>query len=67
MKWSKIAETVGTGSTIESPCDDCHGRGHRVETKTIRFNVPPGAEHGTVELRGQGQLLNVVKDLGDLS
>ena len=31
----------GTGSTIESPCDDCHGRGHRVETKTIRFNVPP--------------------------
>ena len=41
---------------IDSPCTDCSGRGHRVEEKTIRFNVPAGAEHGTrLRLRGQGQ------------
>ena len=45
-----------TGSVIESPCSDCKGRGHRVETKTVRFSVPQGAEHGTrLRLRGQGQ------------
>lgn len=46
----------GSGSMIDSPCTDCSGRGHRVEEKTIRFNVPAGAEHGTrLRLRGQGQ------------
>lgn len=46
----------GSGSMIDSPCNDCSGRGHRVEEKTIRFNVPAGAEHGTrLRLRGQGQ------------
>ena len=46
----------GTGSIIESPCGDCSGRGHRIEAKSIKFNVPPGAEHGTrLRLRGQGQ------------
>ena len=41
---------------IDTPCTDCSGRGHRVEEKTIRFNVPAGAEHGTrLRLRGQGQ------------
>ena len=46
----------GIGSIIESPCPDCSGRGHRIEAKTIRFNVPAGAEHGTpLRLRGQGQ------------
>ena len=46
----------GTGSVIESPCDDCSGRGHRIEEKTIKFSVPAGAEHGTrLRLRGQGQ------------
>ena len=46
----------GAGSVIDSPCDDCSGRGHKIEEKTIRFNVPPGAEHGTrLRLRGQGQ------------
>jgi len=49
-------ECGGSGSMIDSPCEDCSGRGHRVESKTIRFNVPPGAEHGTrLRLRGQGQ------------
>ena len=49
-------ECGGSGSIVESPCVDCSGRGHRVETKTIRFNVPAGAEHGTrLRLRGQGQ------------
>ena len=46
----------GSGSMIDTPCTDCSGRGHRVEEKTIRFNVPAGAEHGTrLRLRGQGQ------------
>ena len=46
----------GSGSMINTPCTDCSGRGHRVEEKTIRFNVPAGAEHGTrLRLRGQGQ------------
>lgn len=49
-------ECGGTGSIIESPCEDCSGRGYRNEEKTIRFTVPPGAEHGTrLRLRGQGQ------------
>ena len=49
-------ECDGNGSIIDSPCGDCSGRGHRIEQKTIRFSVPPGAEHGTrLRLRGQGQ------------
>ena len=27
-------ECGGTGSIIESPCDDCSGRGHRIEERT---------------------------------
>ncbi|MGI9344311.1 MAG: molecular chaperone DnaJ [Gammaproteobacteria bacterium] len=46
----------GTGTTIEDPCDDCHGAGRQQKTKTLAVKVPPGVDNGDrIRLSGEGE------------
>jgi molecular chaperone DnaJ len=46
----------GTGTTIENPCDDCHGAGRQQKTKTLAVKVPPGVDNGDrIRLSGEGE------------
>lgn len=37
----------GTGLISERPCPACEGKGHRVESRNYRLNIPAGTEDGT--------------------
>ena len=39
-------ECGGTGKIITDPCDDCHGRGSKRKTKTIKIEIPEGVDEG---------------------
>ena len=50
------AECSGRGSISENPCRDCSGSGQEMKSRTLRFNVPLGAEDGTrLRMRGSGE------------
>jgi len=46
----------GLGSTPIQSCDDCTGQGNTLQSTTLRFQVPKGAENGTrLRMRGKGE------------
>lgn len=46
----------GVGSTPIESCDDCNGQGSTLESTTLRFQVPKGAESGTrLRMKGKGE------------
>ena len=49
-------ECSGRGSISENPCRDCSGSGQEMKSRTLRFNIPLGAEDGTrLRMRGSGE------------
>lgn len=46
----------GRGRVSDRPCVDCDGRGQELQSNTLRFHVPEGAESGTrLRMRGKGE------------
>jgi molecular chaperone DnaJ len=46
----------GTGTLIESPCHDCHGRGRVRKVRTLSVKIPPGVDTGDrIRLAGEGE------------
>lgn len=46
----------GRGQVSDRPCVDCDGRGQELQSNTLRFRVPEGAESGTrMRMRGKGE------------
>ncbi|MCL1894586.1 MAG: molecular chaperone DnaJ [Holophagaceae bacterium] len=45
----------GKRKVIQSPCPDCHGEGRLQKKAKIKFNIPPGIDHGQrLRLPGEG-------------
>ena len=50
------AQCSGRGSVSKNRCKPCSGKGVISKSKTLRFNVPLGAESGTrLRMRGEGE------------
>jgi molecular chaperone DnaJ len=48
-------ECGGRGQTIETPCSECNGKRTAREKRSIRVQIPPGVESGSMlRLKGQG-------------
>ncbi|MFY0665482.1 MAG: molecular chaperone DnaJ [Natronospirillum sp.] len=46
----------GRGTVIKDPCNDCHGRGVKEETRTLNVKIPPGVDTGDrIRLSGEGE------------
>ena len=45
----------GTGKIIKEPCEDCHGKGSKRKTKTIKIEIPEGVDEGNhLRVSGEG-------------
>ncbi|MET0385443.1 MAG: molecular chaperone DnaJ [Polyangiales bacterium] len=45
----------GMGSTVENPCESCHGSGQVEVKRTVKVTFPAGIDHGqTLRVPGQG-------------
>ena len=48
-------ECKGIGKIITDPCDDCHGKGSKRKTKTIKIEIPQGVDEGNhLRVTGEG-------------
>ena len=48
-------ECKGNGKIITDPCDDCHGKGSKRKTKTIKIESPQGVDEGNhLRVTGEG-------------
>lgn len=48
-------ECGGTGKIITQPCEDCHGKGSKRKTKTIKIEIPEGVDEGNhLRVSGEG-------------
>ena len=48
-------ECGGTGKIITDPCDDCHGKGSKRKSKTIKIEIPEGVDEGNhLRVSGEG-------------
>ena len=48
-------ECGGTGKIITEPCEDCHGKGSKRKTKTIKIEIPEGVDEGNhLRVSGEG-------------
>lgn len=57
----------GSGTIIEDPCNSCHGRGVKEETKTLSVKIPAGVDTGDrVRLSGEGEAGEMGGPPGDL-
>ena len=57
----------GQGTMIEDPCNSCHGRGVKEETKTLSVKIPPGVDTGDrIRLSGEGEAGAIGGPAGDL-
>lgn len=57
----------GQGTVIEDPCNSCHGRGVKEETKTLSVKIPPGVDTGDrIRLSGEGEAGAMGGPAGDL-
>jgi molecular chaperone DnaJ len=46
----------GEGQMIDTPCEDCHGRGRVQQNRTLSVKVPPGVDTGDrIRLSGEGE------------
>jgi molecular chaperone DnaJ len=59
------ARCGGTGSIVQTPCDECKGDGRVHVTRTLTVTIPPGVETGSrLRMRGEGEA--GTKGKGDL-
>lgn len=57
----------GEGTIVDSPCEDCKGKGTRQKQRTIMINVPAGIDNGQVlTMRGEGNAGKRGGPAGDL-
>lgn len=57
----------GEGTIVDSPCEDCKGKGARQKQRTIMINVPAGIDNGQVlTMRGEGNAGKRGGPAGDL-
>ena len=57
----------GQGTIIEDPCNRCHGRGVKEETKTLSVKIPAGVDTGDrIRLAGEGEAGSMGGPSGDL-
>ncbi|MCA6064557.1 molecular chaperone DnaJ [Thalassolituus marinus] len=57
----------GQGTIIEDPCNSCHGRGVKEETKTLSVKIPAGVDTGDrIRLAGEGEAGSMGGPAGDL-
>lgn len=57
----------GQGTIIDDPCNSCHGRGVKEETKTLSVKIPPGVDTGDrIRLSGEGEAGAMGGPAGDL-
>lgn len=57
----------GKGTIIEDPCNSCHGRGVKEETKTLSVKIPAGVDTGDrIRLSGEGEAGAMGGPSGDL-
>ncbi|MFT6539952.1 MAG: molecular chaperone DnaJ [Thalassolituus sp.] len=57
----------GQGTMIDDPCNSCHGRGVKEETKTLSVKIPPGVDTGDrIRLSGEGEAGAMGGPAGDL-
>ena len=48
-------ECGGTGKIITDPCEDCHGKGSKRKSKTIKIEIPEGVDEGNhLRVSGEG-------------
>ena len=48
-------ECGGTGKIITDPCPDCHGKGSKRKSKTIKIEIPEGVDEGNhLRVSGEG-------------
>ena len=60
-------ECGGTGKIITDPCDDCHGKGSKRKTKTIKIEIPEGVDEGNhLRVPGEGNCGEAAGLEGDL-
>lgn len=57
----------GAGTTINDPCQECHGRGRLSKTKKLSVKVPAGVDDGDrIRLSGEGEAGRNGGPAGDL-
>ena len=57
----------GQGTIVEDPCNSCHGRGVKEETKTLSVKIPAGVDTGDrIRLSGEGEAGVMGGPAGDL-
>lgn len=57
----------GVGTTIDDPCDVCHGRGRVRKTRTLSVKIPGGVDDGDrIRLSGEGEAGRNGGPAGDL-
>ena len=44
----------GQGSIVQTPCDDCKGKGKTRGTKQVSFDIPPGIDTGDYNVQNEG-------------
>ena len=60
-------ECGGTGKIITDPCEDCHGKGSKRKTKTIKIEIPEGVDEGNhLRVSGEGNCGEAAGLEGDL-
>jgi molecular chaperone DnaJ len=53
---STCPRCAGAGEIITSPCRECTGRGHIVNTRRLSVKIPGGVDNGTqIRLSGEGE------------
>ena len=56
MVQSTCAACSGTGKSIKTPCRDCHGRGLRAETSSLKLTIPAGVDDAQqLRVTGKGE------------
>jgi molecular chaperone DnaJ len=59
------AKCGGTGSIVQTPCEECHGEGRVRVTRSLSVTIPPGVETGSrLRMKGEGEA--GTKGKGDL-
>ena len=58
----------GTGQTVQTPCNQCRGRGTEHHRRKIAVEIPGGIEDGSrIVMRGQGETGSLNGPAGDLN
>jgi molecular chaperone DnaJ len=67
VRTTVCGECGGDGRLAESPCADCQGRGHNLESRSVRIDIPAGIDDGQrIRLTGRGHAGERGGPAGDL-